>query len=70
MKYYIIPIEIVALWQRVERASQSLYFQQTKDGRWVINVGCNEELFNEIEWSNFTQVTLKKTDFPEPPPLN
>lgn len=70
MKYYIIiPIDIVAQWQRVERGNQSLYFTQIKNGDWVINTNCGEELFPEIPWNTYSQKTLTESDFKTPPPL-
>ena len=63
-KYYIVPLEIVAKFQRSQIGDFALYFTQILTGEWVINVDCGEDLFNMIEWSTFEQRSLAVKDFP------
>ena len=63
-KYYIVPLEIVAKFQKSQIQDFTLYFTQILTGEWVINVDCGEDLFSMIEWSTFEVRSLTTKDFP------
>lgn len=64
MEYYIVPQQIVDVYQDYIKQDYGIHFRQDVKNRWVINVGCGEEIFDEIEWITFPIETLTDKDFP------
>lgn len=71
MKFYKVTTALVAEHQRKENQNNILLFVKTaynkdpnKSYKWVINVGCGEELYPEIEWKTFEVIDLEIEDFP------
>lgn len=63
MKFYIVPIEIVNLWQNARKPYEAIYFRQDNQERWVVNEEV-EELWPEIPWQDYEIVELTQNDFP------
>ena len=66
MNYYIVPQDLVDVYQDFVKDDFGIHFRQDKLNRWVINVGCGEEVFIEIDWNSFPIVSLTNDDFPIP----
>lgn len=71
--YYVVPTSVVLDWQREIRFNNKIEFRKTKYNpdstksyKWVINVNCGEENFEEIDWKSFKIIKLDIDDFPVP----
>ena len=64
MEYYIVAKQTAEANQGAQNGSYQLYFRKKKDGQYVVNVGCGEELFSSISWNDFPKVELTADDFP------
>ena len=63
MQYYILTKTIVDEYQGFQKGNFAINFTQTNTGKWVINVGCGEEIFTEIDWSKLKKTNLEIEDF-------
>lgn len=63
MQYYILTQKIVDKYQGFQKENFAINFTQTNTGKWVINVGCGEEIFNEIDWTKLKKINLEIEDF-------
>lgn len=63
MQYYILTKTIVDKYQGFQKENFAINFTQTNTGKWVINVGCGEEIFNEIDWTKLKKINLGIEDF-------
>lgn len=64
MEYYIVPQNIAVDFQDYIKEDFGIHFRQDIYNRWVINVGCGEEIFTEINWTDFPIENLTDKDFP------
>lgn len=63
-KYFIIPIEIVAEYNRFTNGTTTIEFRKDNLKRWVINTDSGIETI--LDCSKFEILELSITDFPQP----
>ena len=60
---YIINKAIVDEYQGFQKQNFVITFNETNKGLWVINKGCGEDIFTELDWSSFETIELTNRDF-------
>jgi hypothetical protein len=63
MEFYIITEEIKEQYQGFQKQNFVINFTKTNKGIWVINKGCGEDIFTEIDWNSLNIIELEKKDF-------
>ena len=62
--YFIVPIEIVAEYNRFTNGLVTIEFRKNNAKQWVINTDSGIETV--LDCSSFTIIELDITDFPKP----
>lgn len=65
MKFYIIPLSIVAKYQRMIIGNNQILFIQDKNENFVIQTGWIEDLIPQIDFREFETIELTPDDFPK-----
>ena len=63
MEFYIINKAIVDEYQGFQKQNFVITFTETNKGLWVINKGCGEDIFTELDWASFETIELTNRDF-------
>jgi hypothetical protein len=63
-KFYIVPLYIVAEYQRFNNGVVALEFRKNNAGKWVIN--CDSGIEQIMDCSVFVKANLTAEDFPTP----
>ena len=63
MEFYIISEAIKDEYQGFQKQNFVINFTETNQGLWVINKGCGEDVFNELDWASFETIELTNRDF-------
>lgn len=65
MQFYILPLSIVAKYQRMIKGNNQILFIQDKNENFVIQTGWIEDLIPEIDFTEFETIELTPEDFPK-----
>jgi hypothetical protein len=63
MEFYIISEAIKDEYQGFQKQNFVINFTETNQGLWVINKGCGEDIFTELDWDSFETIELTNRDF-------
>jgi hypothetical protein len=63
MEFYIISEAIKDEYQGFQKQNFVINFSETNQGLWVINKGCGESIFTELDWESFETIELTNRDF-------